>query len=196
MTAAAKAALRRELRSRRAALDDATRRAASDSITGHVLALAAWERARTVTLYLSLPEEVNTARLLDAALAQGKRLGVPRLGADGAMEIVHVEDLDHLVAAPGQLAIRQPAPGVGCVLAPAEIDLNLIPCVGVDCAGQRLGFGGGCYDRLLAQTRPDAVNLGLVFACQVIDALPREPHDEALDGWVTEAGAVSVRPCS
>lgn len=187
----AKRALRAQLRDARQRLGSALRAALSARIADHVLALPAWGEARTVMLYLALPEEVDTERLAQEALAQGKRLCVPRLLTGGAMEAVHVESLTAVALAGLPHGLRQPAPGVGATVAPGEIDLNLAPCVGVDRAGYRLGLGGGHYDRFLAQRRPGATALGLVFSCQVVDRLPRGAHDQRLDGWVTEDGIVS-----
>jgi len=85
----------------------------------------------------------------------------------------------------GQHQIPEPAHGER--LTP---DLLLIPCVGFDAHGYRLGYGGGYYDRTLAawpgKTPP--VTIGIAWEACRIDALPHEAHDRAMDGVVTEAG--------
>jgi 5-formyltetrahydrofolate cyclo-ligase len=139
-------------------------------------------------MYLAMAEEVDTETLATAALTEGKRLCLPRLERDSELSAVHVENLEGLTLTQTRLKIRQPSPGLGEGIDPAEIALNLIPCVGVDRGGRRLGLGGGHYDRFLLRTRADAVNLGLVFDCQVVDSLPHESHDRRLSGFVTESG--------
>lgn len=187
--------LRRLLRERRRALGDEMRRELSARIAAHVLALPVWREARVVMMYLSVTEEEpGTAALAQAALAAGKRLCVPRFGRMAAtMEPVMIDSLESLAAGDSALPIPQPPPGAGEVCDPARIDLNLLPCVSADAWGTRLGLGGGHFDRLLVSMRPDAVNLGLLFACQLVETLPREPHDQRLSGFVTEEGVVWSR---
>jgi 5,10-methenyltetrahydrofolate synthetase len=88
---------------------------------------------------------------------------------------------------------RIPEPVSGRVVIP---DLLFVPCVGFDDDGYRLGYGGGYYDRTLAQwpgaTRP--VTVGVAFEACRTGALPREPHDIPLDAIVTEAGFYPTHP--
>lgn len=71
----------------------------------------------------------------------------------------------------------------------------LIPCVAIDRQGYRLGYGGGWYDRLLSQTHFD-LTVGVVCRECVFDKLPHEPHDQRLDGYISEDGFTLVRPSS
>ena len=74
-------------------------------------------------------------------------------------------------------------------LAPlAEPDVVLVPLLGFDRLGTRLGYGGGYYDRTLAQMTKSPTLIGLAFAAQELDAIPRESHDVPLDAVITEAG--------
>jgi 5-formyltetrahydrofolate cyclo-ligase len=180
--------LRSEMRERRRALTPEERSRLSAEIAQHVLALPQWTQAGTVMLYLSMPGEVETDSLAEEALAQGKRLCVPRLTEDDEVVAVAIESLDELGMT--ERGLREPPPGVGEVVNPARIELNLIPCVAIDSRGHRLGQGGGHFDRFLVRAHPGAVNLGLVFACQLVSALPHEPHDQRISGFVTESGVV------
>jgi 5-formyltetrahydrofolate cyclo-ligase len=189
---ARKREFRAQLRLARTSLGGAARAELSRRITEHVLALPAWQEAKTVMLYLSLPEEVDTEALIQEALDRGKRLCVPRIQRDGTMEAVHVESLAGVAMAGLKIAVRQPIVGLGTELDPAEIDLNLAPCVGVDRTGMRLGLGGGHYDRFLAAARPDALALGLIFSCQLVDTLPCDERDRRLSGYVTEEGLTMI----
>ena len=71
----------------------------------------------------------------------------------------------------------------------------LIPCVAIDRQGYRLGYGGGWYDRLLSQTHFD-LTVGVVYRECIFDKLPHEPHDQRLDGYISEDGFTLVRPSS
>lgn len=183
-----KSSLRRALREKRQSLPDAAER--SVRIAHHALGSEEWRSAETVMIYLSLPEEVDTAPLLTAALEQGKMLCVPRIGDDGVMVAVRVSSLDPSAMEEYRSGILQPPADSGATIQPDRINLLLIPCVGVDRTGGRLGFGGGHFDRFL--TRTVGIKMGVVFECQVCDSLPREEHDQPLSAWVTEEGVARL----
>lgn len=109
-----------------------------------------WQAAGTVLCFVSLPTEPDISPALDRALAEGKRLAVPRVLAEGRMEWVELRSLD--VLRPAAYGIREPAEGE--VLDPMTFGpdtLALVPCLAADRSGVRLGRGGGYYDRFLAQ---------------------------------------------
>jgi 5-formyltetrahydrofolate cyclo-ligase len=72
---------------------------------------------------------------------------------------------------------------------PRTIDVVIVPGTAFTHAGGRLGQGGGWYDRFLAMVRPDCVTIGVAFAPQIVDELPLEPHDVAVDVVVTDGDA-------
>jgi 5-formyltetrahydrofolate cyclo-ligase len=76
---------------------------------------------------------------------------------------------------------------------PSGVDVVIVPGVAFTPGGARLGQGGGWYDRFLAAVRPDCTSIGVGFEEQVVDALPTEAHDIALDLVVTESGLVDPR---
>ncbi|MBN1475388.1 5-formyltetrahydrofolate cyclo-ligase, partial [Candidatus Sumerlaeota bacterium] len=145
----AKRRLRSELRGRRRAMSPEERERLSAEIARHVLALPPWTEASSVMLYLAVPGEVETDALAGAALAQGKRLCVPRVTETDEIEAVAIRSLEDVERTPRGL--REPPPGHGEVVDPAGIVLLLIPCVAVDPQGHRLGQGGGHFDRFLAR---------------------------------------------
>ena len=84
-------------------------------------------------------------------------------------------------------------PGQGIAMSVRRLDVLLMPLVGFDAQGHRIGMGKGYYDRALAfrnrrRTRERPLLVGLAFECQRVDALPARPHDIPLDRLVTEAG--------
>lgn len=146
--------------------------------------LPGYHQAKTVLLYVSaFPEEIQTRILLEEALANGKRLVCPRVDrAAGMLRLFLVEDLNADLQ-PGTLRIPEPA-GHCLEIEPAAVDWVLVPGIGFDSRGFRLGRGAGHYDRLLPRLRPTVPRWALAFECQWMEALPVESHDVPLDGVV------------
>ena len=159
---------------------------ASRSIAGRVQSLSAWSETVSVALYASLPGEVDTRPLIEAALAAGRRVLLPRVIGTGRLEFAQCVDPAELV--PGPFGVREPPGSRGPM--PLEHDmLDCVPGLGFDRAGGRLGRGAGYYDRALAPgSWPDRrpVLLGLAFELQLVERVPMSPLDVRMDGVVTE----------
>jgi 5-formyltetrahydrofolate cyclo-ligase len=188
-----KAALRARLRAARAALGDEARRAASAAIARRLAELPELAAARSVLGYAAGPAEVDLDPWLRARLARGDAVWLPWV--DGpALRLGAVTDLGALVA--GWRGLREPPhdptdPGGD----PAVVDAAVVPGLGWDAAGGRLGQGGGHVDRLLARLRPGVPVVGVAFAVQVVGppGVPREPHDVPVDVVVTEDAVLRAR---
>lgn len=181
--------LRQTLRERVQALPESYLERSGRAIEARVLALEAWRRAQAVFVYYSVGREPDTRGLLQAALAAGKTLAIPRAYSGGVMEARVVTALDGLK--PGVFGIPRPGDGAP-VLLPGEMDLIVVPCVAADRQGYRLGHGGGYYDRYLARARCPAVCLCYDRLLQ--DRLAHSAHDIAVDLVVTERRSVFRRP--
>lgn len=185
-----KQALRRVLRDRRAAVATEERARAAERACECLVVSPFWLESRTILAYLAMPEELETRPILHAALAQGKQLCLPRC-RKGALcfDAVPVSDLEGDFE-PGPFRhLLEPARHLAPI-APAAIDLIVVPAVAFDFRGNRLGMGAGMYDRFLPGC-PHARAIGLGYAFQVVDALPFEPHDRPVEGIVTDAGWVA-----
>lgn len=148
-----------------------------------------------MALYAATGSEVPTAGLFADLRAAGKRVAFPRLEGDD-IELREVGAWSDL--APGRLGVLEPSPSCPHV-APADVDVWLVPGVAFSRGGERLGRGGGHYDRLLARARPGAARVGVCFAPQVVDRLPTEAHDVVMQWLLTDAGIVGPfvgRPAS
>lgn len=144
--------------------------------------------ARTVMLYHSLPDEVNTHRLLadmtaaDAIAAKtenplaGKTILLPRVTSDTEMELRLYTGSDDL--RPGAFGIMEPCGSAFTRY--CEIDLAVIPGMAFDAAGHRLGRGKGYYDRFLPLI-PQAYKIGVCFPFQIVDNVPTGPTDVVMD---------------
>lgn len=184
-TTLVKCALRRDLRQRRASLPAACRHRAAKRAAAALMRTRDWQRARHVGLYLAAGSELPTTPLIESALQQHKRLYLPRVGPDGRMDFVRWRPGAPLRT--NRHGIKEP---IGTPRRSwRQLDLILVPLVGFDRCGYRLGAGGGYYDRLFAYRRisyPPC--LGWALALQEVAAVPRDPWDRRLDGIVTERG--------
>ncbi len=172
--------LRRRYLMRRRNFDLGTRRASDDAIRERVLAMPAVAEARCVVTYVGTPPEVDTRGIIEALLAQGKRVLAPVMSEDDGMRWGDVKSLDALVR--GAFHFLEPSADM---LARCPDDAPvLVPLVAFTAAGDRLGRGGGHFDRFLAGHR--GAKIGLAYECQLADEIPVEPHDARLDFVVTE----------
>ncbi len=161
------------------------RRRRSQQITQQVVTSERFRQARTVAAYASLDEEVDTSAIIDAALAQGKRVALPRVEPMTKRLLLYTIRDRMTDTDVGPYGVRQPRLDAGVEVAAADIDVLLVPGVGFDRAGHRLGHGQGYYDRFLKTLPPTTVRMGLAFACQVVEQLPVEPHDATVTTLVS-----------
>ncbi|MCL2648465.1 MAG: 5-formyltetrahydrofolate cyclo-ligase [Phycisphaerales bacterium] len=160
-----------------------------------LMATDEFKNARTIMIYMSMPREVETHTLAVQAWRDGKSIAVPRvewgLVEGGRMEAVEIRSLDvgMQMSGPG---IRQPIDSR--VILPGEIDMVVVPGLGFDRCGGRVGRGGGFYDRFLSRGEGQdfrGVRCALCFHEQLLtEAVPCEPHDVAMDMIVTDQDIV------
>ena len=182
-SASAKASLRAEALARRAAVDPATRAAFAQRLAAFGPGLARRIRPRAASAFASFGEEVDTAPLCAALRAAGVPLALPVVVARGAPLVFRIWAPGDPVRR-GPFGILEPADGLPEV-AP---DLLFVPLAAFDRTGHRIGYGGGYYDRTLAQLRAAGriTAVGVAFAAQEVAAIPAAPHDQKLDMIVTE----------
>jgi len=176
---------RRTVLSRRDALTADERIAASDVIADSAMQLLAKQSAgAVVSLYAPKGSEVDTARIDGFARARGLRVVYPRI-IDGDLRLAfHAVNVDELV--PSVFGLREPTADAP-VVELSELVALFVPGLAFDRAGGRIGWGRGYYDATLAAASPAALRIGLAFECQIVEHVPREPHDAALHYVVTEA---------
>ncbi len=182
-----KRALRRELRLQRAAIGTAARRGASRIAAIHAMVALRASRCRRIAVYLSAGSELDTAPLIAALHAAGLQVFVPLVLPRQTMSFVALR--------PGA-AMRRSSLGIAepvlrrPLVRRRQLDAVLMPLVGFDDQGFRLGAGGGYYDRWLARPRigRKPLLLGYAYACQRVEQLPRDPWDRRMDAVITEQG--------
>lgn len=157
--------------------------AADRAIVQYSVTLPAYQRAKTIFVYVGRGDEINTLPLIEQALRDQKRVGVPLCIGKGLMEVRQIHSLTELHA--GAYGIQEPK-ATAPLIAPDEIELAFIPCLTCNRQGKRLGYGGGFYDRYLEKTSCVRVVLGRE---QIMEPqIPVEAHDLTMDVVISEAG--------
>lgn len=154
------------------------RRRKSEVIWRKLARLAVFRRARTVLCYVALPYEVDTWSFLQRMLEQGKRVVVPKVKGR-RLALSEVRDVTRDLA-PGAFGVWEPKPSTTRPVNPKALDVALVPGLAFDREGNRLGHGGGYFDRLLASLPPSTTTVGLCFRFQLLDRLPTSSHDHAV----------------
>lgn len=173
--AAARKALRQAMRARRRALPDAERVVADAALQARVIAHPWFVAARQIALYEAFDGEVSTAAVAQAATAAGKQVLYARIEAE-TLVFVTAAAFHHTA---GGLPVPE---GPAAYLAPT--DLLLVPGLAFDAEGQRLGFGRGHFDRVLAHL--EVRTIGMAYSFQLVPRLPVAPWDRPVAVLVTE----------
>ncbi|MDX3094577.1 5-formyltetrahydrofolate cyclo-ligase [Streptomyces sp. ME01-24h] len=184
-----KRALRGRLLRVRRGLTTDDRAEAERAITQHAVTMPELSQARTVAAYVSTGGEPGTRALLDVLRGRGERVLLPVLLPDDDLDWAPYEGPGGLRPAPrGLYEPTGPRLGPDAVTA---ADAVLLPGLAVDGRGLRLGRGGGSYDRVLARLAAAGATPALVvllYAHEVLDRVPDEPHDRPVDAVVTPEG--------
>ena len=173
--------LRRTIRERRSKLDATWTEATSALICARIQAVDLFDKATVIGIYLALPGEVQLDPLIEHCRKFGKRICVPVYN-ESLKTCVMVEWHANTELVAGKWDVLEPSEHR--LVHDNQIDLMLVPGVAFDTNGERLGRGGGYYDRMLATSQAD--HLGVAFQFQIVAALTTEPHDMPMELVVTE----------
>ena len=158
----------------------------SQLILEKVLTLSEYSSAKVIMLYLDFRNEVATGDLVHKALAAGKRVLIPITDIKNTAllpsEIINYpEDITE-----GTWGIPEAKKEAVRPVDPIEIDMVIVPGVAFDTKGNRLGYGGGFYDRFLLRTKPDTTFVALAFELQIKDQVYPEKHDHPVHYVISE----------
>ena len=161
------------------------------SIEKRLFELDNFKKANSILMYVSFRSEVNTRKFLDDIHKMGKRLILPLVDArHKVLKLYEVKDNSEL--APGYMGIPEPDVRENRRVTIKDIDLVVIPGTGFDIQGNRLGYGGGYYDRLLSYESKQLAEVehiptvALAFEEQIGEEIPAEPHDIQVDMIITD----------
>lgn len=173
--------LRQQIRKTRANLTALQQQQAEDSITQQALALIEERNAQHIALYLSFDGEISTDKLIKILWAQGKQVYLPVLHPFNPNHLLFLRYLPDTPMLKNKFGIWEPKFNVQNVLPLDELDILFTPLVAFDKQGNRLGMGGGFYDRTLQNWQNSSfIPVGLAHQCQQVEQLPTEAWDVPL----------------
>ncbi len=185
--------IRRQALKERNAMEEKWRLENSQAVLNQVRASEPYRRAKIVLSYCSVRSEVETGTLNEAALRDGKRLYLPRVNErEKTMSFHEADDLKKLHKGPYGIPEPEEAEALEPVLEAGEFTreevLMIMPCVTFDGKGNRMGYGGGFYDRYLSQYGGFLTTLMIAFKEQQSFIVPTERNDVKPDYLMTQDG--------
>ncbi len=173
--------LRQQIRKTRANLTALQQQQAEDSITQQALAFIEERNAQHIALYVSFDGEISTDKLIKILWAQDKHVYLPVLHPFNPNHLLFLRYLPDTSMLKNKFGIWEPKLNVQNVLPLDELDILFTPLVAFDKQGNRLGMGGGFYDRTLQNWKNASfIPVGLAHQCQQVEQLPTEAWDVPL----------------
>ena len=160
-------------------------RQASETISAHISRWNIFVDASRVLLFAALPGEPLLLDLLNSD--KGRKFCFPKVEGE-KLRLFEVAELSQLK--PGRFGIPEPNDGL-VEMEPGKVDLALIPGLAFGKNGERLGRGGGFFDRFLPRLSVDVSIAGVCFDCQIFDKIPMNEHDLSVHHLVSEGGILS-----
>ena len=190
---AARRTLRARLAARRGSLTPGERAHAARAVASNALKTLPLHAGKRVAVYASLPSELNTAPLIELARERGCELYLPRIDRPRSARGMRFLAMDGALKR-NRLGIDEPDPAAARIGA-RWLDLVLLPLLGFDRSGVRLGTGGGFYDRAFAfRNHRHAWHaprlVGLAYAFQELEAIEAAAHDVRMDAVITDEGVI------
>lgn len=157
-----------------------------------IMAMKEYLQAGTMMVYLDFRNEVQTGALVRQAMTAGKRVVVPLTDVSEHKLVLSI--LNHYPddLQPGAWGILEPRPDCLRPIEPSEIHLVIVPGVAFDLYGNRLGYGGGYYDRFLSQTGPNTLFIAPAFELQILPQVFPGKHDVPVHYLVTEKRLINT----
>jgi 5-formyltetrahydrofolate cyclo-ligase len=174
--------LRAELRERRRVMTSSERRLATEGLTARLTELVASTGAESISCYLSMPSEPDTRPFVEWAEARGIRVLFPVTREDGLLDWTVGEEHSET------LGLHGVPEAIGELLGPMainDVDLILVPAAAIDRTGMRLGWGRGYFDKTLGSMEKCPPVYAVVFDSEFVEQVPREVHDQPVNGVVT-----------
>lgn len=188
---AAKRALRAELRERRRIRPQHERELARAALTAQLIALTSALGPRSLSCYLATRDEPETRPFLTWASEQRIRVLLPVSRDDGLLDWAPYDaTADEGTEALDTIGMPVPTTELLGPIAINDVGLILVPAAAVDRTGMRMGWGRGYFDKTLGSMDRRPPVFAVVFEHEVLDELPREAHDQGVDGAVTPAGII------
>ncbi|MGN5649729.1 5-formyltetrahydrofolate cyclo-ligase [Bacillus sp. Brlt_9] len=159
----------------------------SEQIACSLYAQKEWIEAKTIGITLSMENEVNTYPIIEKAWEEGKKVVVPKCNkGTRTISFRQISNFDQLETV--YMNLREPIPALTEEVNADEIDLQIVPGVAYTGRGERIGYGGGYYDRYLVHYK--GKTLSLAYSFQMVEYIPVEPFDKNVEKIITEKGTM------
>lgn len=176
--------LRTELLLRRRKLDKNMIAAQSDNMAKQLFAWPYYQQAKVIMLFLSMFDEPQMVKIIEDSWSQGKTVCVPHMRKEfGVMDAAVIDNWSELVK--GRFNLLVPDPVTLKIINPELIDLIIVPGVGFDHSGNRLGMGAGYYDRFIPQA-PQAILIGAIWSSHIMESIPHNDYDKPVHFLLNE----------
>lgn len=186
------ASLRNQIKKQRAALSAAEISQAAHAMAQHLLASNEFQQAQRVAYYLAVNGEADPQPVIEKNEDRKKTFALPVVLNHGKVRLQFIRVDSSTQFETNQYGIPEPVHGPDKIMSPEQLDLIITPLVGFDGAGNRIGMGGGFYDRTFAFKRTGQsckpLLIGYAYDFQRSKHIVPEPWDVPLDGIVTESG--------
>ncbi len=184
-----KEAIRKDIFKKREALTDQYRQEAENKIYEKIFSLPEFQEAETIMIYYSTEDEFNTMPIIERAWKDGKQVGSPRVFPKRVIEAMELTPATEFEES--KFGIKEPVKETP-IIAPEDIDLIIMPCVSSNRDGERVGYGGGYYDRFLERAENALLVLPYYSKLETQD-IPMEEHDKKIDIVIFEDGIYDTR---
>lgn len=181
--------IRKRIQKKRGNLSDHARLTGSTSIAARLIGLGCYKDSKEILAYYPFRSEIDTTIIILRALKQQKKVILPRVNGKN-IDLYYIKDLSNDLS-PGSFDIMEPIPSECIPASYRDIDMVLIPGVSFDRDLNRLGYGGGFYDKLLEKLPADIPRIALAFDLQIVDCIPVMAHDLKVDIIITETGIIA-----
>lgn len=174
--------IRKEVLKQRDSITQEDKKAKDDSIKNILINLPEFEKANSILFYASYKSEVDTFVLMNYCISANKAVSLPKVNKESSeLEIYKIKDLSELGA--GYQNIPEPLLSKDRIML-KDIDLIIVPGVAFDEQCNRLGYGKGCYDKMLNEKSSPAI--ALAYEEQIVNSVPAESHDIKMDKIITD----------
>lgn len=180
--------IRQAIKIKRSCLTKKARLTANNQIAHRIVTSKIFQNSRKIACYMAMKGEVDLTQVVDAILGSGRQCYLPHVRHDKPGFLHFIEYLKGDVLQAGSFGILEPSLNTAKIIASNNLDLILVPLTAFDKNGNRLGAGGGYYDRTFSFSKNNGkpVLIGVAFECQKVPQIEAYPHDVKLHGVITE----------
>jgi len=182
----AKIALRKTIIQKRKKLGDLKKNEKSIAIAKRLFGMDEFKKAKSIFCFLSTPAEVQTDWIIRESLSLGKQVLVPLLDSEKAsLQVAYISSMDIEFVA-GVYGVREPAPKFRKEAQISNIDFVVAPGLAFDIFGNRVGYGGGFYDKFFKKISRDVTRVAIGYGFQLLGKVPCAELDEPVHFLITE----------